>query len=92
MFTGMNMWKKDSQADNMRSWGRVEEGKHATWDWDEKGLFLEGDVFLKVVLKKLHQHQNWLGEMTGMNININETVNISAFKLGEVYGKRDIAC
>lgn len=53
---------------------------------------MEGDVFLTVVLQKLNQHQSWLGEMTGMNININETVNISAFKLGEVYGKRDIVC
>lgn len=30
--------------------------------------------------------------MIGMDININETVNISAFKLGKVYGERDIAC
>lgn len=26
MFTGMNRWKRDSQAD------RIEEGKHVTWD------------------------------------------------------------
>lgn len=85
----MNRWKRDSQADSMV---KAEEGKYVTWDWDKKGLFLEGDVFLTVVLKKLHQYQNWLGEMTGMNINIDERVNISAFKPGEVYGKRDIAC
>lgn len=26
------------------------------------------------------------------NININEAVNISAFKLGKIYGERDIEC
>lgn len=87
MFTGMNRWKRDSQADSMV---RAKEGKHVIWDWDEKRLFLEGDVFITVVLKKIHQHQNWLGKMTDINININETINISAIKLGEVSGKRDI--
>lgn len=85
----MNRWRRDSQDDSMV---RAEEEKHVTWDPEEKGLFFEGDGFLTVVLKKLNQHQNWLGGMTGMNININETVNISAFDLGEVYGKRDISC
>lgn len=58
MFSGMNRWRRDSQADSMV---RVEEEKHVTWDTEEKGLFFEGDGFLIVVLKKIESTSKLVG-------------------------------
>lgn len=86
------VWTEGIGTAKLTAWSALRNKSTSSGIGKVKELIWEGEVFLGVFWENCVNIKKWLREMICRNININEAVNISAFKLGKIYGERDIEC